>query len=288
MGSIEIWENVGIFRGFDFTGYYEVSTFGNIRSLDRNIFYTDGRIRKVKGKIVAQKENGETGYMQATLCKNGHTYTVAIHQLVALRFVPNLDPKNKTQVNHKDENRKNNYVNNLEWVTPNENANYGTRNQKLSKIKKECFRPILEFDLNGNFIKEYDSADDFPSKGARSSVVYAIKSNRYICYKHIWIRKAQYDSMNESEFSSFVAEKIKQHKFRLTEGRKKREIAVVQLTLDGEFIRIYESIKDAADKMGVDPSWLAKCTKPTGKTYGGFNWVRLEDYQSFSQSFKRD
>lgn len=112
MGSIEIWENVGIFRGVDFTGYYEVSTFGNIRSLDRNIFYTDGRIRKVKGKIVAQKENGETGYMQATLCKNGHTYTVAIHQLVALRFVPNLDPKNKTQVNHKDENRKNNYVNN--------------------------------------------------------------------------------------------------------------------------------------------------------------------------------
>lgn len=73
MGSIEIWENVGIFRGVDFTGYYEVSTFGNIRSLDRNIFYTDGRIRKVKGKIVAQKENGETGYMQATLCKNGHT-----------------------------------------------------------------------------------------------------------------------------------------------------------------------------------------------------------------------
>lgn len=177
---------------------------------------------------------------------------------------------------------KNNYVNNLEWVTPNENANYGTRNQKLSKIKKECFRPILEFDLNGSFIKEYDSADDFPSKGARSSVVCAIKSNRYICYKHIWIRKAQYDSMNESEFSSFVAEKIKQHNSRVTEGRKKREIAVVQLTLDGEFIRIYESIKDAADKMGVDPSWLAKCTKPTGKTYGGFNWVRLEDYQSFS------
>ena len=279
MEETEIWKDVGIVRGIDFTGYYEVSTFGNIRSLDRNIFYTDGRIRKVKGKIVAQKENEKTGYMQATLCKNGHTYTVTTHQLVALRFVPNLDPKNKTQVNHKDENRKNNYANNLEWVTPNENANYGTRNQKLSKIKKEGFRPILEFDLNGNFIKEYDSTDDFPSKGARSSVVYAIRSNRYICYEHIWIRKMQYDSMNESEFSSFIAEKIKQYNSRRVGRYKKQEIAVVQLTLDGKFVKVYKSIKDAADKVGVDPSWLARCTKPTGKTYGGFKWIRLEDYQ---------
>ncbi len=72
------------------------------------------------------------------LCKNGIRKFFSVHQLVALIFIPNDNPTEKTQVNHIDENKQNNHVDNLCWVTPKENINWGSRNKRVSeKIKGE-------------------------------------------------------------------------------------------------------------------------------------------------------
>lgn len=73
------------------------------------------------------------GYLQVQLWKDKKDKWSTIHRLVAQAFIPNDDPEHKTQVNHKDEDKTNNFVDNLEWCTKGYNTNYGTRNDRVSK-----------------------------------------------------------------------------------------------------------------------------------------------------------
>lgn len=123
----------------EFDGSYEVSSFGRVRSLDRMI--ADGRPgvalkRLLRGRIMATTPNNH-GYLCVYICKDGKKYCKRVHRLVAEAFIPN--PENLPQINHKDENKKNNKVDNLEWCTAEYNMNYGTLPKKLSKRKsKRC------------------------------------------------------------------------------------------------------------------------------------------------------
>lgn len=81
-------------------------------------------------KSLSIKDNG---YYKVCLSKNGSDKNFHIHRLVAQMFVKNDNPLIKTQVNHKDEDKSNNSSENLEWVTPKENANYGTRIERHKK-----------------------------------------------------------------------------------------------------------------------------------------------------------
>ncbi len=104
-----------------YEGYYQVSNYGNVRSLDRVIKEKTGKTQTIKGRVLKQRIN-PGGYYYVGLGKNGSKATFAIHQLVAQAFIPN--PKNKKTVNHMDGNKLNNSVANLEWSTYSENLEH--------------------------------------------------------------------------------------------------------------------------------------------------------------------
>lgn len=128
----EIWKDVK-----NYEGLYEISNLGNVRSLDKiingaNQFGCKYKNRK-KGKILKQHINKQ-GYKKVILVNNNKAKNFQVHRLVAEAFLPN--PSNLPQVNHKDENKQNNCVENLEWCNSSYNINYGNRNNLVAKKLK--------------------------------------------------------------------------------------------------------------------------------------------------------
>ena len=129
----EIWKPI---KGYE--GLYEVSNLGRVKSLNR---YHHRHENILKNKIT------KDGYYETTLVKNGKSKFIRSHRLVALTFIDN--PLNKTEVNHKDGNKLNNFVGNLEWVTSSENQlhAYRTGLQKVSGGALSNRKKVLCVDL---------------------------------------------------------------------------------------------------------------------------------------------
>lgn len=116
----ETWKDIEDFEG------YQISNLGRVKSLN---------YRHTKRERILQQRLGTEGYCQINLFKNGKKYAFLVHRLVAMAYIPN--PNGKPQVNHIDECKTNNCVENLEWATAKENTNYGTRNERRLKTLKE-------------------------------------------------------------------------------------------------------------------------------------------------------
>lgn len=154
----EIWKDVK-----DYEGLYEVSNLGNVRSLDRIVTRSDGRKCLWKGSIL-KGIKVRNGYLRISLSKSSKEKQVLIHRLVAQAFIPN--PNNLPVINHKDEDKTNNHVENLEWCTRLYNNCYGTAIQR--RVKKISM-PVLQLDVNtGQVIAEYPSANE----AARQTKLY--------------------------------------------------------------------------------------------------------------------
>lgn len=141
----------------NFEQSYMVSTYGRIKSIDRIIKFSDGRVRRYKSCIKKIFRINKHYYV-ASFSKNLHTEMKDVHRLVAETFIPN--PNNLPEVNHKDENSLNNHVDNLEWCTRKYNINYGTHTQKVIEHLKNCpttSKPIVQKNLMGVIIKTYPS-----------------------------------------------------------------------------------------------------------------------------------
>ena len=141
---------------------YQISNYGNVRKKNKTNNY-DKRTSEfyyIKGAV------SKFGYKRVFLTIDGKLKAMAVHRLVASAFLNKNDFKcmptedgtkinlDTLVVNHKDENKLNNYVENLEWCTQNYNNNYGTHNEKTAKSN---FKKINQYDLNGNFIKQWCS-----------------------------------------------------------------------------------------------------------------------------------
>lgn len=121
MNTKEIWKDI---PGYE--GSYQVSNYGRVKRLEH---ITPNNIR-LPEKISTQFKN-QNGYMMVILSKNGEGKQFVVHRLVAQAFLPN--PNNLPFVNHKDESRIHNNVENLEWCTAKYNSNYGTIKDRKSK-----------------------------------------------------------------------------------------------------------------------------------------------------------
>ena len=124
---IEKWRDIP-----EYEGIYQVSNLGNVKVLDRVVNSAIKHSDKVKRIGKTLKQYNKNGYMQVTLTINTKRKYYNVHRLVAQAFIDN--PQNLPQVNHKDENKLNNNVNNLEWCTAKYNCNYGSRNSKIHNI----------------------------------------------------------------------------------------------------------------------------------------------------------
>lgn len=113
-----------------------------------------GEVKSIKRNIIMKPSIHRDGYYKIKLCKNGEKRWYQIHRLVAQTFLKNEDKL--PCVNHKDENKLNNNVNNLEWCTIKYNNSYGTRLERVSMSNKTK-RAVLKYDLDGNFMEKYSS-----------------------------------------------------------------------------------------------------------------------------------
>lgn len=129
----EIWKDI---EGYN--GYHQISNYGRVKSCDRISNNRRGNYLK-KSKILKTSVDND-GYIHVTLCKNGERKTFTIHKLVATSFIEN--PFNLLEINHKDENKANNNVENLEWCTRKYNLNYGNRMKKIRKCVVQYYNEV--------------------------------------------------------------------------------------------------------------------------------------------------
>ena len=166
MTNEEIWCPI---KGYE--GLYEVSDQGRVRSMKFG-----------KERILKPMRN-TCGYLQVQLWKNGEQKMYLVHRLVAQTFTPN--PDNLPEVNHKDEDKDNNSVQNLEWCDRKYNINYGNRNQMVSmKLSK----PILQYTKSGKFVREWKSTYDVERNLGyfHNSISYCCNGKHKSAYGYVW------------------------------------------------------------------------------------------------------
>ena len=158
----EIWKEIKYYPN------YMVSNLGRVKSLGRWV-YKEYRGKRWQREKILKPKIEKSGYQRVGLWKNGKQKLFQVHRLVAQAFIKN--PNNYPQVNHKNEIKDDNRVENLEYCDAKYNVNYGTRNKRVSekmkgmklseetknKISEANSKPVLQYELNGNFIKEWPS-----------------------------------------------------------------------------------------------------------------------------------
>lgn len=162
----EIWKFI---QGFE---NYLISNFGRVKNLSYNSMNKEQILKPMKNT---------SGYLYISLYKNGIRKNFLIHKLVAEYFLDN--PLNLPEINHKDENKLNNHVDNIEYCDRKYNNNYGNRIKLVSK-------PVLQYDLDGNLIKEWKSTSECGKNGFCQVAVCRCCNGLQRKHKnYIWIYK---------------------------------------------------------------------------------------------------
>jgi len=189
----EIWKDI---PGYE--GYYQVSNKGNIKSLERQkksgqgYFYRKERILK---KILMS-----TGYHFVHLCKGKNIKMTSCHRLMATAFIPN--PENKPQINHKNGNKTDNRLENLEWVTRKENAKHAYDNGLTKPPKPPIMRgknnpksrAVIQLTKDGKKVNEFDCIEEAKRDTGIKHIASVVSKNRMTAggykweYKCSWLR----------------------------------------------------------------------------------------------------
>lgn len=164
-----MWKDI---RGYE--GYYQVSDEGKVRRL-----LSGGRTREVKNR------DGE--YYTVSLSKNCEQITYAVHRLVAEMFIPR--PVWEVEVNHKDGNKHNNHVENLEWVSQRENLAHA-RNVLGKHLFGKKARRVRCLDMTGKIVAEYESVSEasrsIKAKASRVNITHVCKGRLNSAYGYHW------------------------------------------------------------------------------------------------------
>lgn len=142
-------------------GLYQISNFGNVKSL------------KLGKEKILSKRFDKVGYSKVILYKDNEYKSILVHRLVAEAFIAN--PDNLSFVNHKDENKSNNNVDNLEWCDARYNKTYSNG------------RKVVQYTLDGELIKVWNSIAEIERNGyTRSHLCYCLKGMKKQYKGYIW------------------------------------------------------------------------------------------------------
>jgi hypothetical protein len=222
------------------------------KDFDKKYYVSNlGRFKNSYGTIMENYKTNDNDYIRVYI----YNKTFSLHRLVAITFLEN--PENKQQVNHKDGNKINNAIDNLEWCSNSENQKHkfeiGLGNNFTRKIK--------QYDLDGNLIKEYNSIA--------------------LAAKHMNVSKGNIQGvlLNKRKTAAGFIWKYVEDNSPITETitiNKNRGRNVGQYDLDMNLINVYESIADASRKVNIHKNNIWGVIKNFRKTSGGFIWKYLD------------
>lgn len=183
---MEIWKDI-----IGYEGRYKVSNLGNVLSLDFK--------HKKKSKLL-KKGKFESGYLRVCLYKNGKRKLLRVHRLVYEAFVGDI-PDGMT-INHKDENKENNCLENLELLTVKDNVNYGTRNKRMAK---SLSKKVYQYSLSGELIKIWESTMDCRRNNLHNGVIIQCCHNKYGERKNVYKGFVwSYSPIKQEQFKVFA------------------------------------------------------------------------------------
>lgn len=239
-------------------GIMQVSTRGQVQTVDRWVTYKDGSKHFFKGQILKPWRN-KWGYLLVTLSINGKKHHFQVHRLVAETWLDN--PEGKPQVNHLNEQKDMNFVENLSWATAKENVNWGTRNERqaASRLNGSCSKPVEAINPStGEVVKEFPSTKEAERKGFNNSNVSACCLGKYgrKTYKgFVWKYKDDYDREN-----AWTPVKI---------GAAKAVVAVDPST--GQVVKEFPSVREA-ERNGFDSGCISRCCRGKSRHHKGYIW----------------
>ena len=242
----EIWKDI---HGFE--GSYQISNIGRVRSCDRY----DGRGRFIRGRLLNPSLNKGRGYFRIALY-DGHRNAThyEIHRLVALHFVPGY--QKGLVVNHINEIRTDNRSENLEFCTQQYNLVY-------SDVIASRRRTVYQYDLEGNYITKFKCCSEVErlfgvKQGTMTHVMYESKTKIWKGYR--W----SHEKMSKRQWE----------KIRTKYKTSKR--SVYQCDEEGEEIAKFNTIQEAANKVGVTNTAISRCLRGFSKHSAGFKWKYAE------------
>lgn len=213
----------------------EVSNCGNVRFFES---------KKPKAIYL-----NKFGYPTINIQKNRHVKSFRVHRIVAQLFVENPNPCKYDCINHKDENPQNNNADNLEWCDRAYNNRYGSHNEKIARSHS---KRIVQYDLKGNKIREWESAT-FVAR----ELGYAQSSINWCC-----LRKPRYNT-----YKGFIWRYAEDKDIAYKNGK-----AVMKCDENANVIAEYINITTAAKENNILITSITNCLKGRSKMAGGYQW----------------
>lgn len=236
----------------NYENLYEVSDTGLVRSIDRTILHKTGNKRLHKGKLLVLTPHKDTKYLTVSLWKNNKGKLNYVHRLVAQAFI--LNPDSLPEVNHIDGNKQNNIISNLEWVTRVGNVAHAiSTGLKVydNRLSEKEFLQLVYDVIAG------ESYFDL-SKRVNYKVPFLSTKLKQVATK--------YGLINELK-SALAKQKLLRN-----QNAEQKKIPIAQFDLQGNFIKKYESIRQASRELNISSGAISNAVSGKTKTCKGFMW----------------